>query len=291
MPTPYVDRRECGIPSRQGTVVGHLRCALHGARSRQPSATKRESRTSWTAVTSDSADAQRPRGTSPKRTSSPRKRGSTTGCRASRSGATALGRGVCASRTSNHGSRHLVSIIPRHTAATRVSSFRSAARRSRGRTREAATWPTLDGMSMNPGHPSSAARPVDDRISPRRRCRVDVVERRRVGAEAPVQLGRQLGQRAQGPGHDQQPVGPDQMCFRVASLSERVADSMPDDRSGRPEGVRAAERPVPASSSDCSRPRPAGQRARRSSRASIQRGLGDVRLNERKQECAADGAS
>jgi hypothetical protein len=40
---------------------------------------------------------------------------------------------------------------------------------------------------------------------------------------------------------------------------------------GRPGGVRAAERLVPASSSDCSRPRPPGQRARRSSAASTSR--------------------
>jgi hypothetical protein len=52
-------------------------------------------------------------------------------------------------------------------------------------------------------------------------------------------------------------------CRKQASASLGI-----DARSGRSGGVRAVERPVPASSSDCSRPHPAGQRARRLSNAS-----------------------
>ena len=69
---------------------------------------------------------------------------------------------------------------------------------------------------------------------------------------------------------------------------ERLASRASDDRNGRPGGVRAAERPVPASFSDCGRPSPG--RATRAHVVRSERELGargDVWICRRAEACGA----
>ena len=57
----------------------------------------------------------------------------------------------------------------------------------------------------------------------------------------------------------------------LRDANKRAGGQRPDARKGEPGGIRAAGWLVPASSGDCGRPRPARQRARRSSRAGVYR--------------------